>query len=196
LQSSFDSVIKNISRSANHQAEALKLMHDLAEIDIAKFNLILDNKIQVALLSKLPSRRIANILRYYINQRGFLMPSSKVLSELISVMNAKNDANVILKWHVYEIRRYNNELYFFDNEIDNSKLDCPYYEKLKTESNFEIRYRKDGLRVKLKGKKHSSTLKKILQDSNIPPWERDKLRMYYINGNLKAMESIGEMSEV
>jgi tRNA(Ile)-lysidine synthase len=110
-------------------------------------------------------------------------------------MNAKNDAQVILKWHVYEIRRYNNELYFFDTDFDNSKLDCPYYEKLKSASNFEIRYRKDGQRVKLKGKKHSSALKKILQDSNIPPWERDKLRMYYINGNLKAMESIGEMSE-
>ena len=123
------------------------------------------------------------------------MPSSKVLTELISVMNAKNDAQVILKWHVYEIRRYNNELYFFDTDFDHSKLDCPYYEKLKSESNFKIRYRKDGQRVKLKGKKHSSALKKILQDSNIPPWERDKLRMYYINGNLKAMESIGEMSE-
>ena len=195
LQSSFDSVIKNISRSANHQADALKLMRDLAEIDIAKFNLIVDNNIQVAPLSKLSPRRIANVLRYYINQRDFLMPSSKVLTELISVMNAKNDAQVILKWHVYEIRRYNNELYFFDTDFDNSKLDCPYYEKLKSASNFEIRYRKDGQRVKLKGKKHSSALKKILQDSNIPPWERDKLRMYYISGNLKAMESIGEMSE-
>jgi len=195
LQSSFDSVIKNISRSANHQADALKLMRDLAEIDIAKFNLIVNNNIQVAPLSKLSTKRIANVLRYYINQRDFLMPSSKVLTELISVMNAKNDAQVILKWHVYEIRRYNNELYFFDTDFDHSKLDCPYYEKLKSESNFKIRYRKDGQRVKLKGKKHSSALKKILQDSNIPPWERDKLRMYYVNDTLMAMESIGEMSE-
>jgi tRNA(Ile)-lysidine synthase len=86
-------------------------------------------------------------------------------------------------------------LYFFDTDFDHSKLDCPYYEKLKSESNFKIRYRKDGQRVKLKGKKHSSALKKILQDSNIPPWERDKLRMYYVNDTLMAMESIGEMSE-
>jgi tRNA(Ile)-lysidine synthase len=196
LKSSFDSVINNISRSANHQAEALNLMRDLAKIDIEKYSLIVDNKIQVSPLLKLPSRRIVNVLRYYINQRDYLMPSNKVLTELIAVMGAKNDAQVILKWHVYEVRRYNNELYFFETDIEETKLECPFYEKLKCESNFEIRYRVEGQRVKLKGKKHSSSLKKILQDSNIPPWNRDKLRMYYINGRLIAMESIGEMSEV
>ena len=63
-------------------------------------------------------------------------------------------------------------------------------------SNLEVSFRKDGQRVKLKCKDHSSSLKKVLQESNIPPWERDKLRMYYVDGQLKAMESIGEMSEV
>ena len=195
LKLSFDSVIKNISRSVNHQAEALKLMHDLAEIDIAKFNLVVDNKIQINHLLALPSRRIANILIFYINHRGFLMPSNKVLTELILVMGAKSDAKVILKWHCYEVRRYNGELYFFDTEAVDAKLECPYYKKLQGKSNFEVRFRKDGQRVKLKGKKHSSSLKKILQESNIPPWQRDKLRMYYIDGNLKAMELIGEMSD-
>ena len=87
-------------------------------------------------------------------------------------------------------------MYFFDTELEDSKLECPYYKKLHNESNFEVRFRKDGQRVRLKGKRHSSLLKKLLQDSNIPPWERDKLRMYYIDDNLIAMESIGEMSEV
>ena len=124
------------------------------------------------------------------------MPSNKVLDELQSVMSAKSDAQVLLKWHCYEVKRYNDELYFFDTEHEGVKLECPYYKKLQHLSNLEVRYRKDGQRVKLKGKNHSSPLKKVLQESNIPPWERDKLRMYYVDGHLKAMESIGEMSEV
>ena len=84
----------------------------------------------------------------------------------------------------------------FDTEDEDKPLDCPYFKELQVKSNFEVRYRKEGQRVKLKGKKHSSSLKKILQESSIPPWQRDKLRMYYIDGNLKAMELIGEMSEV
>ena len=195
LESGFDGVIKNISRSAYHQSEALKLMHDLAEIDIEKFNLVINHRIQVLPLTQLSERRVANVLRYYIERRGFLMPSSKVLTELISVLSAKDDAKVILKWHLYEVRRYDNELYFFDGEPERSTEDCPLFNKLKDQTNFTIRFRKDGQRVKLKGKKHSSSLKKILQSANIPPWERDKLRMYYINDTLIGMESIGEMSE-
>ena len=195
LESGFEGVIKNISRSAYHQSEALKLINDLAKIDIEKFNLIINHKIQVLPLTELPERRIANVLRYYIAQRGFLMPSNKVLTELISVLRAKDDAKVILKWHLYEVRRYDNELYFFDGEPDRSNEDCPLFNKLKDQTNFTIRFRQDGQRVRLKGKKHSSSLKKILQSSNIPPWERDKLRMYYVNDTLMAMESIGEMSE-
>ena len=195
LESGFDGVIKNISRSAYHQSEALKLMHDLAEIDIEKFNLVINHRIQVLPLTQLPSRRIANVLRYYIAQSGFLMPSNKVLTELISVLTAKSDAQVILKWHLYEVRRYDNELYFFDGEPERSNENCPLFNKLKDQTNFTIRFRQDGQRVRLKGKKHSSSLKKILQSANIPPWERDKLRMYYINDTLVGMESIGEMSE-
>jgi tRNA(Ile)-lysidine synthase len=195
LESGFEGVIKNISRSAYHQSEALKLINDLAKIDIEKFNLVIHHKIQVLSLIQLPERRVANVLRYYIAQRGFLMPSNKVLTELISVLRAKDDAKVILKWHLYEVRRYDNELYFFDGEPDRSNEDCPLFNKLKDQTNFTIRFRQDGQRVRLKGKKHSSSLKKILQSANIPPWERDKLRMYYINETLVGMESIGEMSE-
>ena len=195
LESGFKGVIKNISRSAYHQSEALKLINDLAEIDIEKFNLVINHKIQVLPLTELPERRVANVLRYHIAQRGFLMPSNKVLTELISVLRAKDDAKVILKWHLYEVRRYDNELYFFDGEPDRSNEDCPLFNKLKDQTNFTIRFRQDGQRVRLKGKKHSSSLKKILQSANIPPWERDKLRMYYINDTLVGMESIGEMSE-
>ncbi|MDG1166456.1 MAG: tRNA lysidine(34) synthetase TilS [Candidatus Thioglobus sp.] len=195
LESGFEGVIKNISRSAYHQSEALKLINDLAEIDIEKFNLVINHKIQVLPLTELPERRVANVLRYHIAQRGFLMPSNKVLTELISILRAKDDAKVILKWHLYEVRRYDNELYFFDGEPDRSNEDCPLFNKLKDQTNFTIRFRQDGQRVRLKGKKHSSSLKKILQSANIPPWERDKLRMYYINDTLVGMESIGEMSE-
>ena len=195
LESGFEGVIKNISRSAYHQSEALNLINDLAKIDIEKFNLVINHKIQVLPLTELPERRVANVLRYYIAQRGFLMPSNKVLTELISVLRAKDDAKVILKWHLYEVRRYDNELYFFDGEPDRSNEDCPLFNKLKDQTNFTIRFRQDGQRVRLKGKKHSSSLKKILQSANIPPWERDKLRMYYINDTLVGMESIGEMSE-
>jgi tRNA(Ile)-lysidine synthase len=196
LSSAFNGLIKNVSRSAAHQAEALKLMQDLAELDIKNFELLINNKIQVSSLIQLPKRRMVNVLRYYIANLGFLLPSNKVLNELISSLSAKTDANVILRWHHYEVRRYNDKLYFFDEHIESSNLPCPYYEGLKNLPNFEIRFRLDGQRIKVKGKSHSQSLKKVLQESSIPPWDRDKLRMYYVDGSLRAMEVLGEITEV
>jgi tRNA(Ile)-lysidine synthase len=196
LSSAFNGLIKNVSRSAAHQAEALRLMQDLAELDIKNFELLIKNKIQVSSLIQLPKRRMVNVLRYYIANLGFLLPSNKVLNELISSLSAKTDANVILRWHHYQVRRYNGELYFFDEHIQASNLPCLYYESLKNLPNFEIRFRLEGQRIKVKGKSHSQSLKKVLQESSIPPWERDKLRMYYVDGSLRAMETLGEITEV
>jgi tRNA(Ile)-lysidine synthase len=195
LSEVFTSLTKNIARSAKHQAEALELMHDLAELDITNYVLIVKDRLQVIPLLELPKRRLVNVIRYFIGKQNFLLPSSKVLDEIISLLNAKVDAKSIVKWHDYQVRRYRNELYFFDEFKTQATAPCPYYESLKGLSNFEIRFRREGQRVELKGKNHSQSLKKILQESNIPPWERDKLRMYYIDGSLRAMEILGEMSD-
>ena len=195
LSGVFNSLTKNIARSAKHQAEALELMHDLAELDITNYVLIVKDRLQVIPLLELPKRRLVNVIRYFIDKQNFLLPSSKVLDEIISLLTAKADAKSIVKWHDYQVRRYRNELYFFDEFKTQATAPCPYYESLKDLPNFEIRFRREGQRVKLKGKTHSQSLKKILQESKIPPWERDKLRMYYIDGSLRAMEILGEMSD-
>ncbi len=193
LAAVFTNLTKNISRSAKHQAEALKLMHDLALLDIDNYSLIIEDKLQVNPLVKLPKRRMVNVIRHYISQHELLPPSDKVLQEIISLIHAKADAKSVVSWHHYKVRRYHNELYFFDESQTNSIRSCRYYDSLKDLPNFEVRFRQDGQRIKLKGKKHSQSLKKILQEAKIPPWERDHLRMYYIDGKLRAMENLGEM---
>ena len=193
LSAVFTSLTKNIARSAKHQAEALKLMHDLAILDIANHNLIIEDKLQVTPLVELPKRRMVNVIRHYISQHELLSPSDKVLQEIITLIHAKADAKSIVSWHHYQVRRYHNELYFFDENYTNSTRPCRYYDSLKDLPNFEVRFRQDGQRIKFKGKQHSQSLKKILQEANIPPWERDHLRMYYIDGKLRAMENLGEM---
>jgi tRNA(Ile)-lysidine synthetase-like protein len=50
--------------------------------------------------------------------------------------------------------------------------------------------------IKLPGKTHSQSLKKVLQEAGIPPWERNALKMYYIKDELRAMERIGYKSNI
>jgi len=100
----------------------------------------------------------------------------------------------VVSWSHYEVRRYQDELYFLDLSQSEDKDSCPFYEEFSSHPKFSIGYREDGLRVKFPGKKHSQSLKKVLQEKQIPTWERDKLRMYYVDGNLVAMEQVGYIS--
>jgi len=195
LSEVFVSLTANISRSAKHQAEALDLMRDLAELDIDNHSLISNERLQIDGLLGLPKRRMVNVIRHHINKLGYNSPSEKVLQEIITLINAKKDAKPIVNWSHYEIRRYQNELYFFDENRTHIPKHCEHYESLRNQQNFEIRYRIEGQRVKQKNKKHSQSLKRVLQEAEIPPWERDQIRMYYVDGKLRAVEGIGEMEE-
>ncbi|MBT6922363.1 MAG: tRNA lysidine(34) synthetase TilS, partial [Candidatus Ruthia sp.] len=133
------------------------------------------------------------ILRHHLSLLGFLAPSDSIMSQIIDLLHAKQDAKPLVAWDMFEVRRYQSELYFIDNQTEKNPENCPLHTEFENFPNFSIRYRIEGQRIKLPGKNHSQSLKKVLQDANIPPWERNSLKMYYIEDELRAMERIGRM---
>lgn len=196
LLEQWQGLITNISRSAKHQAETLELIRYLAKKDINDNNLLTKNKLlKINPLLKLPHNRIKNILRYHISLIGFQTPSSTVLNEIISnILLAKKDAKSLVIWGNNLARKYKDKLYILEKKPKkkNSKLKNKY----KDIQGFNISYRKGGEIIKLKNHIHSKKLKKILQEKNIPPWERDKLEMYFIKDKLVAIEKIGEVENI
>ena len=194
LETVYKNLTKILSRSAKHQSEALKLTRELANIDIRENNLINDSgRIDTAKLIKLEIHRIKNILRHHLSLLGFLAPSDSIMSQIIDLLHAKQDAKPLVAWDMFEVRRYQGELYFINNQAEKKSENCPLHTEFENFPNFSIRYRIEGQRIKLPGKNHSQSLKKVLQDANIPPWERNSLKMYYIEDELRAMERIGRM---
>ena len=194
LKTTFHNLTNTLNRSAKHQSEALALMTELAQIDIDKNQLMNSSgRINIHALKTLKTHRIKNILRYQMNLQGLLPPSEKVMAQIIDLLSAKADAQPLVSWEGFEVRRFQGELYFLDNNLAKNTTFCPFHEELKNLPNFSIRYRTEGQRIKLPGKKHSQSLKKVLQEANIPPWERNSLKMYYIDDELRAMERLGRM---
>ena len=77
LKNRFNYIIKVISRSSLHLAEAQYLLDDLAKIDL-KNNLKSSkykHKLQVKTLNKLSAIRAKNLLRYWLELNDQLMPS-------------------------------------------------------------------------------------------------------------------------
>jgi tRNA(Ile)-lysidine synthase len=194
LSTVYKNLVPSLARSVKHQADALKLTRELAQIDIKTYQIInAEGRICIENLIKLTPHRIKNVLRYQLNCLHFLTPNSQIMAQIMALLLAKSDANPLVRWANFEIRRYQKQLYFMDKTAHKNPEKCPIHAELEKLGNFSIRYRTEGQRVKLPNKKHSQTLKKVLQEANIVPWERNSLKMYYIDDELRAMERLGAM---
>jgi len=194
LETAYKNLAKTLTRSAKHQSEALALIQALAKIDIQERQLVNpSHQINIQRLAQLDTLRIKNVIRYHLSSLKFLAPSDKVMKQILDLLSAKEDANPLVNWDQFEIRRYQGELYFINNQAEKNTNFCPFHAEFENLPNFSIRYRAEGQRIKLPGKNHSQSLKKVLQDANIPPWERSSLKMYYIKDELRAMERLGRM---
>ena len=196
LKQHYSNLSELLSRSAKHQAEALRLSQDLAKQDIQRYNLISEpGRLRVNPLTTLADYRIKNVIRYQLSQQHFGLPSDKVMAQILQLLQAKDDANPLVSWDVYEVRRFQDELYFIDTQRNSTSNQCALFDEFKHQEGFSIAYRQEGQRVRMPGKSHSQSLKKLLQEAGIPPWERNTLRMYYIDDELRAMERLGYLSE-
>lgn len=191
LAKKYNNLPKILSRVAKNQQQSFRLNNDLAQLDINNYQLLNNNLLNAKKLIQLENYRIINILRYHIYNLGYLQPNSKILQQILLLLNAKIDSKSLVCWGEYQLRKYKDLLYFLTNKSYPKK--CQLYEKYKNEFGFEIRYRINGQRIKFNNKTHSQSLKKIMQGFNIPPWERDNIRLYYIKNNLIAIEKIGEI---
>jgi tRNA(Ile)-lysidine synthase len=187
LSKNYPNIINNLSRSARHQAENTQLLEILASNDIKDYALLKNKQLQVTPLLKLEKPRIKNILRLMIKRLNWILPSEKVINEIInSALVAKEDANPIVCWHSYELRRFQNKLYFIDTtKIKAIKIIT--FKDFKQLKNFEELLETDfyiSYRYQHKNKK---SLKKHFQEQGIPPWQREQTPLYYINNKLCAL---------
>ena len=220
LKNRFNHIIKVISRSSSHLAEAQHLLDDLAKIDLK--NHLKSNKykyiIQVKSLNKLSLTRAKNVLRYWLEMNDQLMPSKDLLDELLrQVLHAKKDAELKIELSKeFEIRRYQDEIYIVhrnqntqknyeivwngESEIllpNGSKLQFKKVKgrginlKFLKDHKLKISNRKGGEFFKPDSKRPTKKIKQLLQESNLPPWERELLPLIFLDKNLACVPNFG-----
>jgi tRNA(Ile)-lysidine synthase len=209
-----------ISRSSSHLAEAQHLLDNLAQIDL-KSLLKSDNykhKLNVKTLDKLSNARAKNVLRYWLEMNDQLMPSKDLLDELLrQVLKAKKDATIKIELSKdYEIRRYQDEIYIVPKNHKNQKkyeiiwageseIILPNGQKLTfkkvkgkgihlkflRDQKLKIRNRQGGEFFKPDSKRPTKKIKQLLQESDLPPWERENLPLIFIGDDLASFPNFG-----
>ena len=220
LNNRFNHITKVISRSSSHLAEAQHLLDDLAKIDLKshlKSN-IYNHKLQVKTLDQLSNARAKNVLRYWLEINAQLMPSKDLLDELLrQVLTAKKDATI--KIHLskfYEICRYQDEIYIVPKNKNiqkkyeiiwsgESEIILPNGQKLTfrkvkgrginlkflDHQKLKIRNRQGGEFFKPDSKRPTKKIKQLLQESVLPPWEREFFPMIFVGEELAAVPNFG-----
>jgi tRNA(Ile)-lysidine synthase len=220
LKNRFSHIIKVISRSSSHIAEAQHLLDDLAKIDLKNHlkSIKYKHKLQVKTLIQLSPYRAKNVLRYWLELNDQMMPKKDLLDELLrQVLTAKKDAD--LKIHLskaFEIRRYQNEIFIVPKNQQNQKnyemiwkgeleMILPNGKKLTfkkvkgrginvkflSDQTLKIRNRQGGEFFKPNSKRPTKKIKQMLQESNLPPWERENLPLIFVGDDLAFIPNFG-----
>ena len=220
LKNRFTHIIKVISRSASHLAEAQHLLDDLAKLDL-KNTLKSSNykcKLQVKTLEKLSLSRAKNVLRYWLEINDQLMPSKDLLDECLrQVLIAKKDATIKIQLSKdFEIRRYKDEIYIVKKNLQTHKNYAIIWQgeseillpngsqlnfkkvkgrginlKFLDNQKLKIRNRQGGEFFKPDSNRPTKKIKQLLQESDLPPWEREFFPMIFVGDELAAVPNFG-----
>ena len=85
LEQRWPSYRKTISRAAGHQANATKLLEDLARLDIQVCSPNFEHRLHLNEMKKLSIERQQNLVRYWIRSQGFSLPNQKMLVEILAI---------------------------------------------------------------------------------------------------------------
>ncbi|MCK5918170.1 MAG: tRNA lysidine(34) synthetase TilS [Cocleimonas sp.] len=210
LKNRWKSINSLLARAAQHQAEAKILFAEYLEQDLPQLAGKRSGTLSIQKLKQLSVPRCKAIIRYFLDQKGFLAPSEKKLRHILSdVLNAGQSAMPFVHWQGIEVRRFQDDLYAIEplkmhntEQIihwnTNQSLQLPYLKRIlkidhlvsindllvKHHYRVEIRFRQGGEKIYQVQRKRTKSLKKIFQERHIPTWERDRIPLVYIDNTL------------
>jgi tRNA(Ile)-lysidine synthase len=209
LQERWPNVTTTIARSAEHCSEAQQLIDSIAAQDYAVVAGTVANTLSVPALLKLTKERQRQVIRYWLQQNNFPLPSSVKLHQAqLDMLHAREDKVPVVNWQGAELRRFRNDLYVIKplsvhdtTQIISWDLSQPLNlqnlgtlqatpiigEGLRADiPDITIRFRTGGELCQLPGRAFRHDLKKLLQSWNIPVWQRDRIPLIYSGDKLAA----------
>jgi len=215
----FPAAKQTLARSALHLAEAAMLLDELAQMDAGQIDSARCQKqLDLAVLANLSEPRARNLLRWWLTANRQPLPSTIRLKEMLrQLLTAKADADVKIVINNAEgvyLRRYQGFAYLESNNNslpiallwqgeaelrlpDNSrlifekKLGCGIAFKRLGINKLRITHRVGGERFKPDLTKPTRTLKHLLQEAKMPPWQRERLPLIYCDDVLAVVPGIG-----
>jgi tRNA(Ile)-lysidine synthase len=207
-----------LARSAGQFAEAAGLLDELAEQDSQ--GALSPEGLDIQRLATLPEPRARNLLRRHLELAGATLRQDGVREALRQILEARPDAQVALIFGRVTLRRFRGRVRVIASKHERTELpaadhDCPglawrgeavldlegkgtlRFEpvesggvRLKPDA-VNIRFRQGGEHLRPDARRPRRTLKDMLRESGIPPWQRDRIPLLYVGDRLAWVAGIG-----
>ena len=203
-----------LSRASRIQAETSMLLQDLASVDLEDCILENSGQLSITALNKLSNHRVANVIRYWIKNHGYAIPTSAQMTRIIEdVLNASSDSEPCISWSDTEVRRYRDTLFIsspLPKPPDSSSEICWKLDeecnlvmgklhaqrsigkgikaKICPENFVTVKFRRGSEVIKKGG--HHHKLKKLFQEFGVPSYYRDFIPLIYIGDKLVAISGL------
>lgn len=214
LDEKFPGAQKSLARAAGHFAEGAMLLDDLAVIDRAVLATP-SGRLGLCGFNALPEARARNLLRFEWVAAGFRAPDTRWLGEAmhqLATADALSEISVSTQDGALHV--YRGELHFVAHRVDQRLEPLPWSgeaevqwagEKLlflpTTGSGIRrslllageafIKPRQGGERLQPHIKRPRRSLRNLLQEAAIPPWERARLPFLWSSGRLAWVAGLG-----
>ena len=218
LAGQFPGAQQALARAAAHFAECDELLEALAGKDRA-LALAESGRLSVAALLALPASRARNLLRFVWAEAGFRAPDTRWLAEALAQLKT-SDAQAATRVTTAdgELRVFRGEIYFLPrqaaapaNRASETRTWCGELELpwagghlrfvettgagLRRDGlasgELRIRHRQGGERLQPDSKRPRRSLRNLLQEAGMPPWERERLPYLWHNERLLWVGGIG-----
>lgn len=212
IKSRWPAATQTLSRSAMRSAAASQALMSMAQQDLDGVKVPGKPELRITALQKLPRERTFTAIRLWVRQRGLQMPRLQDLMHVHSdLINARHDSNGRVNVRDYEFRRSKDSLYLlmpmaepkpfrylwhapfddlFINETGTTITLAECFRqgiRLPETGSVTVKSRAGGELIRLGDPAFHKSVKKVLQESSVPPWQRETIPLIYINDALAAV---------
>lgn len=186
LQARWPSTASSLAKSAQHAGEADQLLEEYAAGELASLS-VGDSCLNAAALNQRSPPRQRLLVRTFCQQLGLPTPPQKRLESLLAQLAVSSDAQVKVVWEGVEARVWRQRLYLmatlpplpgwetvWDGQPGLSTPLGKLMVSIPTSRPLMLRWRQGGEVIDLPGRGRRD-LKRLLQESELPPWERKRL---------------------
>ncbi len=209
LKERWPTVTKTLARVAKHCAESEEFISSVVREDLATCRGESHRTLSIKKIKMLNAMRQRQVLRAWFMQCGFSVPSSIKLNQIQQdFLKSQADKLPLIRWGKVELRRYRDELYLMQplSSFDTRQifswdlrqsLVIPGIGELSTTmtekglslnmTQVTVRFRQGGERCYFPKRRCHQLLKHLMQEWAIPPWERDRIPLLFIEDRLIAV---------